>query len=63
MANTNKIHGSVMVVGSGSVSRDEARYARDQLKKVNANILGVVLNKVPITGSGYYYYYYYGRKL
>ncbi len=55
------LDGVVMMVGSGSVARDEARHARDQLQKVKANILGVVLNKVPINGSGYYYHYYYGR--
>lgn len=56
------LDGVVMVVGSGSVAREESRHARDQLQKVKANILGVVLNKVPINGSGYYYYYYYGRR-
>jgi capsular exopolysaccharide synthesis family protein len=55
------LDGVVMVVGSGTVGRDEARHARDQLHKVKANVLGVVLNKVPVNGSGYYYHYYYGR--
>jgi len=54
------LDGVIMVVGSGSVARDEARYARDQLQKVKANVLGVVLNKVAHTGGGYHYYYYYG---
>lgn len=56
------LDGVVLVVGAGSVARDEAIHARDQLHKVKANLLGVVLNKVPVNGSGYYYYYYYGRK-
>ena len=54
--------GVVLVVGSGLASRDEARHARDQLQKVKANLLGVVLNKMPLNGSGYYYNYYYGRR-
>ena len=54
--------GVVLVVGSGLVGRDEARHARDQLQKVKANLLGVVLNKMPLNGSGYHYDYYYGRK-
>jgi Mrp family chromosome partitioning ATPase len=29
------------------------------LEKVNARILGVVLNGVPVTRNGGYYYYYY----
>ncbi len=56
------LDGVIMVVGSGYVAREEARHARDQLQKVKATILGVVLNKVPVNGTGYYYYYYYGRK-
>ena len=56
------LDGVVLVVGSGAVAREEARHARDQLQKVKANLLGAVLNKVPVKGSGYYYYYYYGKK-
>jgi capsular exopolysaccharide synthesis family protein len=54
------LDGVVLVVGSGAVAREVVLRARDQLQKVKANILGVVLNKVPANGSGYYYSYYYG---
>lgn len=56
------LEGVILVVGSGSVGREQALYARDQLKKVKANLLGVVLNKMPLNRSGYYYNNYYGKK-
>ncbi len=56
------LDGVILVVGSGSVRREQALYARDQLKKVKANLLGVVLNKMPLNRSGYYYNNYYGKK-
>ena len=31
----------------------------EQLKKANANIIGVVLNRVNEAEAGHYYYYYY----
>lgn len=35
---------------------DTAKYAKSSLDKVNANVLGVVLNKIPIENRGYYKY-------
>lgn len=52
--------GTIMVVGYGHSSRDCAVKAKEQLQMVKANLLGVVLNKVPLNGQGYYHYYYYG---
>ncbi len=52
--------GTIMVVGYGSSSRDLVVKTKEQLQMVKANILGVVLNKVPMNGQGYYHYYYYG---
>ena len=42
----------------GEADINATKRAKDLLDKVNANILGVVLNKVPINGSGYYKYHY-----
>ncbi len=53
--------GTIMVVGYGHSSRESVLKAKEQLQMVKANILGVVMNKVPLNGQGYYYYYYYGR--
>jgi protein-tyrosine kinase len=52
--------GVILVAASGQVKSDFLRRAKEQLEQVNANILGVVLNKVSgRTGNGYSYYYYY----
>lgn len=57
--------GVILVVSSGEVEIKLAQKAKDLLLKVNANILGVVLNKVRFNVyNGYYYnyYYYYSNK-
>lgn len=52
------VDGVVIVVGSGEVSRDYVQSAKEQLEKVGANIIGVVLNKVQMNHKEQYYYYY-----
>ena len=47
-----------MVTGYGLATYDSVLQAKVNLEKVNARILGVVLNGVPITRNGGYYYYY-----
>lgn len=57
-----RMDGVILVVEAGSTEREAAIIAKQQLDKVNARILGVVLNKVhQKSGSYYYYYYYYGE--
>ncbi|MCG0275498.1 MAG: CpsD/CapB family tyrosine-protein kinase [Thermosediminibacteraceae bacterium] len=58
------VDGVILVVEAGSTEREAAIVAKQQLEKVNARILGVVLNKVKQEKSGgyYYYYYYYGEE-
>lgn len=47
---------TILVLGSGDISPDEGKQAKELLEKVHANILGVILNKVPQHHkSGYYY--------
>lgn len=53
------LDGVVLVAASGQVQKEQASTAGEQLRRVKANILGVVLNKVPANGS-YFYNYYYG---
>lgn len=56
--------GCLLVVASGEADRGAAIRAKELLGKVNAKILGVVLNKIDTTGKGYYgyyYHYYYGN--
>lgn len=56
------VDGTMLVAASGTVERDELIRAKEMLNKVNANIIGVVLNKIDRkTSGGYHYYeYYYG---
>lgn len=55
--------GTMIVVSSGQAERAAAMKAKELLEKVDAKILGVVLNKLEIQEKGYYgyyYHYYYG---
>lgn len=52
--------GTILVANSGKVEIKAAQRAKELLLKVNANIIGVVLNKINIHDrDGYYYNYYY----
>ncbi|NLK90957.1 MAG: CpsD/CapB family tyrosine-protein kinase, partial [Clostridiales bacterium] len=44
---------------SGQAPIDGAKRAKELLENVNANIIGVVLNKIPTNRKGYSQYYYY----
>lgn len=52
------VDGTILVCSVGESEINAAQRAKKLLDKVNANILGVVLNKVPINGGGYYKYHY-----
>ncbi|MBM7869832.1 capsular exopolysaccharide synthesis family protein [Clostridium pascui] len=56
--------GCILVVASEQADRDAAMKARELLEKVDANMLGVVLNKVDGSHKGYYgaYYSYYAEE-
>jgi non-specific protein-tyrosine kinase len=51
-----RVDGVLLVVDAGATRRDLARRARAQLEKVNARLLGVVLNNVPLDTQVYGYY-------
>ncbi|HEY7065768.1 MAG TPA: CpsD/CapB family tyrosine-protein kinase [Chloroflexota bacterium] len=51
-----QVDGVLLVVDAGATRRDLARRARAQLEKVNARLLGVVLNNVPLDTQVYGYY-------
>ncbi|WP_028828656.1 CpsD/CapB family tyrosine-protein kinase [Proteocatella sphenisci] len=53
------IDGVILVCASGDLNIEMAKKTRESLTKVGANILGVVLNKVPVDSKKYAYYYYY----
>jgi non-specific protein-tyrosine kinase len=46
-----KLDGILLVVSAGETKRDHARLAVERLTKVNAQILGAVLNNVPLDES------------
>ncbi|GFN23701.1 CpsD/CapB family tyrosine-protein kinase [Thermanaeromonas sp. C210] len=54
-----QVSGVVLVLKAGTTLVEMAREAKEQLERVNARILGVVLNGIKRKGSGYYHYYYY----
>lgn len=58
------VDGTILVASSGTVEIDAFRRAKELLGKVNANIIGVVLNKLNKRAKEnkyYYNYYYYGE--
>ena len=53
------VDGVLMVSDAGRTRNTELRRAADELLRVRANVLGVILNRLNIGRNGYYYYYYY----
>lgn len=51
------VDGTLLVLDHGRVRKEEAAEANEQLRKVGAHVIGLVLNGIP-TGKGYYYYHY-----
>ncbi len=51
--------GVVMVLEAGKTRRPFAQRSVEALQRVNAHVVGAVLNRVPARGFGYYYYSYY----
>lgn len=54
-----KTDGTLLVIKTRSVDYKAAKQVKEQLDKVNANLVGVVLNRVQKKDYGYYYNYYY----
>jgi non-specific protein-tyrosine kinase len=51
--------GVLLVLDAGATRREVARRAIEALRRVNARVVGAILNRLPTSGGGYYYYYYY----
>lgn len=56
---SRQVDGTILTLGYGKVTREEAVYAKEQLEKARANIIGVIINGMPNGRKGYQYYYYY----
>lgn len=53
----SKTDGVLFVIPKGQASKEEVLKAKDLLEKVQANVLGAVLNRVEKSDDSYYYYY------
>lgn len=53
----SKTEGVIFVIPKGKVNKDEVLKAKDLLEKVQANVLGAILNRVDKSDDNYYYYY------
>lgn len=49
----------ILTIAYSETEKDIAKKSIESLKHVNANIIGTILNKVPITKQNKYYYYDY----
>ncbi len=52
--------GVLLVLEAGRTRRELARRAVEALGRVQARVIGALLNRMPTGGAGYYYYYQYG---
>ena len=55
---SKKCDSMVVVMESGAISYRFAKKIKEQLEVAEAKVLGVVLNKVDMSGKGYYGKYY-----
>lgn len=54
-----KADGALLVVGHGKVTREQIRLSLERLDQVDADLVGLVLNRVPAKGKSYGYGYGY----
>ena len=47
----------ILTIKYGNTEKDLAKRAVESLKQVNANIIGIVLNNIPVSKQSNYYYY------
>ncbi len=52
------VDGVILLVSSGKCTRDVLRYSSQQLRKVDARILGAIINNFDLVHDGYGYYQY-----
>lgn len=56
-----RVDSVLLIANSGDTRRNQLKQAVQRLREVNANIAGVVLNRLTATHGDYYYYYYYQK--
>lgn len=57
----SQVDGVLVVIRAHQTKQNLAESAKNLLDKASANIIGIVLNGIPMSGEDYYYYYYYGQ--
>ena len=58
------VDGTIIISASNEVDIDLAKLSKKRLEKVNANIIGVILNKFKESDDKFYHYYgYYGEDI
>ena len=58
--------GAIQVIWAGNTSRKVALHGKEKIEAIGAKLIGVILNNMRLSRSGYYYYYpryykYYGE--
>lgn len=53
----SKSEGVIFVIPKGQANKEEVIKAKDLLEKVQANVVGAILNRVDKSDDSYYYYY------
>lgn len=56
-----QVEATILVAHGGTTPRELVDHAKINLARVNANVIGVVLNNVDFNAVGYEYYYRYYR--
>ena len=60
---SSKTDGTIILIEYKAIEVEKAKKVKEQLQKANANIIGVILNKIPKKEmNDYYHYNYYYRK-
>ena len=55
----SQVDGVLLVIDVGHTRREPGKRAVEALGRVNAHVIGALLNRIPLRGGGYGYYYYY----
>jgi capsular exopolysaccharide synthesis family protein len=56
---STQVDGVLLLISAGQTRREMAKRAMAALERVQARVVGALLNRLPAQGSGYGYYYYY----
>lgn len=49
----------ILTIAHSETEKEVIKRSLDSLKQVNANVIGTILNKIPISKNNKYYYHYY----